>query len=77
MTRDSDQEWRPITEPPDRNGYVLLAITHHNIPQVVQGFYQICQGIPRYKEETYGGRGVQVTHWMPMPKHPYAREGRA
>lgn len=67
-------EWKPITEPPEKSGYVLLACTHHNIPVVLMGFCKIHQdGRPSYHEDTYNGNGIHITHWMPKPKHPYEK----
>ncbi len=64
-------EWKPVSKPPEKSGYVLLAGTHHNIPSVMYGFAKIySDGTVGYKEETYMGRGVTLTHWMPLPRHP-------
>jgi hypothetical protein len=68
-------KWKPITDPPKKSGYVLLAITHHNIPMVLMGFCKLCRGeLPVYKEEIYHGTGVAITHWADVPNHPYADE---
>ena len=66
--------WRTINDPPSENGYVLLAITHHNIPMVVMGHCMIIGGHPRYKEEVYHGNSVIITHWMELPKHPFEKD---
>jgi hypothetical protein len=67
-------EWKPINEPPEQSGYVLIAGSHHNIPMVMEGFCKIHQdGMPTYSENTYSGNGVVITHWMPLPKHPYKK----
>jgi len=66
-------EWRLLNDPPEQNGYVLLAITHHNIPMVLEGFCKIREDGARFTEQTYNGNGVAITHWMPLPKHPYIK----
>jgi hypothetical protein len=73
--KNPETRWNPITKPPKENGYVLLAITHHNIPMVLMGFCQIRKGgVPVFKEEVYHGSGVAITHWMALPPHPSATE---
>lgn len=62
-------EWKPLSEQPGKSGYVLLAITHHRIPMVVRGHYK--SSADKFSEDVYNGRGVAITHWMPLPKHPY------
>ena len=65
-------EWFPVTEPPEQSGYVLLAITHHNIPMVLMGFCKLrSDGPPVFKEETYSGNGVAISHWAKRPEHPW------
>jgi hypothetical protein len=67
--------WKPITEPPAKNCYVLLACTHHRIPIVLYGFCRVLgDGTARYTEDIYHGQGVAITHWMPLPRHPFAEE---
>jgi hypothetical protein len=64
-------QWNPVTKPPKGNGYVLLAITHQNIPMVLMGFCRIRKGeAPEFKEEVYHGSGVAITHWAALPPHP-------
>jgi hypothetical protein len=66
-------QWNPITKPPKESGYVLLAMTHHNIPMVIEGFCKIHKGgYPVFKEDVYRGSGVAITHWAAMPTHPHA-----
>ncbi|MDR1073780.1 MAG: hypothetical protein LBL45_08920 [Treponema sp.] len=65
-------QWTPGTKPPNKNGYILLAITHHSIPMVLMGFCRIRKGeVPEFKEEVYHGSGVAITHWAALPPHPY------
>ena len=70
-------KWQLVTEPPAKSGYVLLAGTHHRIPCVLYGFCKVFRdGTVRFTEDTYRGRGVVITHWLPLPEHPLAtREG--
>jgi hypothetical protein len=70
-----DIQWNPVTKPPKESGYVLLAITHHNIPMVLMGFCKILKGeAPVFKEDVYNGTGVAITHWAAVPPHPYAEK---
>ena len=67
-------DWRPITEPPEKSGYVLLAAYHHRIPKVMYGFCKVyADNRAIFSEEFYHGRGLVITHWMPLPKHPMER----
>jgi hypothetical protein len=66
-------QWKPVTNPPKESGYVLLAITHHDIPNVIMGFCKKHkEGPPVFKEDVYHGSGVAITHWAAMPTHPCA-----
>ena len=64
-------EWRSISNPPDKNGYVLLALTHHNVPAVLMGFCRRRGVEAHFSEETYYGSGVIITHWAEVPLHPW------
>ena len=71
------QRWKPITEPPEKSGYVLIAGTHHRMPVVLMGFCKIYKdGNATFSEDVYHGNGVQITHWMPKPRHPWEKEER-
>ena len=69
-------KWRSVTEPPEKNCYVLLACLHHKtIPTVLYGFCKISpDGAARFSEQIYHGQGLSITHWMPLPKHPLDKE---
>ena len=65
-------EWFPVTESPEQSGYVLLAITHHNIPIVLMGFCRVREEDPPvFTEETFSGKGVNISHWAKKPEHPW------
>lgn len=66
-----ETQWKPITEPPEQSGYVLIACYHHRLPKVLEGFCKVYgDGKAIFTENTYHGQGVNITHWMPLPKHP-------
>jgi hypothetical protein len=68
------ESWKPLSDPPSESGYILLACQHHDIPVVLMGHCLIGEsGIPRFRENTYNGNGLRITHWMPLPKHPYEK----
>jgi len=61
-------EWKSITEPPLTAGYVLLAITHNNIPAVIMGHYKKYSG---FTNETYDSGGhTQYYYWAAKPVSP-------
>jgi hypothetical protein len=61
----TEKQWKPINEPPTKSGYVLLAIYHHQLPMVIEGFCKVhSDGRAVFSEQTYYGNGVQITHWM-------------
>lgn len=63
--------WRPISDPPTKSGYVLLAVTHHQVPMVLMGHCKIRKNdYPYFSEDVYRGNGVAITHWAEVPKHP-------
>ena len=67
-------DWKPITEPPDKSGYVLVAGYHYRIPKVLYGFCKVNSGGVSFKESTYNGQGMIISHWMPLPKYPDIRD---
>lgn len=70
-----NDEWRPIAEPPEKSGYVLLAAYHHRtIPRVLYGFCKVTDEGARFSPERYVS-GIVITHWMPLPKHPVRTRG--
>jgi hypothetical protein len=65
-------KWHLMSDPPKESNYVLLAITHHNIPEVVMGHCKLRPGSwPLFTEPFYSGVGVQMHYWAEMPKHPF------
>ena len=65
--------WKPVTEPPEKSGYVLIAGYHHGVPKVLYGYCRSRSGSGEsayFKEDTYHGQGMAITHWMPLPEHP-------
>jgi len=67
-------DWKPITEPPAKSGRILVACMHHRIPMVLEGHCKLTASGPVYSENTYHGQGIAITHWMPLPMHPYAEQ---
>ena len=65
-------EWKSISEPPKRNGYVLLAVMHHGIPYILMGHCNFRNGSPDYKQDVFNS-GVTITHWAKLPKHPLGK----
>ena len=64
-------KWRSINDPPKESGYVLLAITHHDIQMVVYGHCLLRrEGLPRFTEPFYSGYGVKMYYWAELPKFP-------
>ncbi len=63
--------WRPITEPPDRNGYVLVAGYHHRtIPVVSLGHAKVHRDSGPTFTALEHERNMIITHWQPLPEHP-------
>jgi hypothetical protein len=66
-------KWHSLQDPPKENGYVLLAIEHHDIPMVVMAHYK--EGVG-FKEEVYSGHGVQKNFWTEIPENPLGEDWR-
>jgi len=76
MVTMASRRWRSIADPPEKSGNVLLACTIHGIPAVLWGFCRVySDGRARFTEDIQRGRGVAITHWMPLPEHPCVRVG--
>jgi hypothetical protein len=64
--------WKPIAEPPENSGYVLVAATNFGELVVLRGYCLIHQlnGRAIFRADVYSDPGIQITHWMPLPTHP-------
>ena len=61
-------QWHPMMELPETPGYILLAIRHNNLNDVVMGHYNSLRG---FRCNTYQqGVNTQFCYWAYMPKHP-------
>lgn len=63
-------EWKPISEPPEKSGYVLIACTYHGKPVVLAGFCTVYHDGSAIFREPYTGQSIVITHWMPLPNDP-------
>lgn len=58
--------WHNIEEKPEGNQYVLLAIMHNGLPNVIMGHYNSGS----FREDTYNGKGCTYKYWAYKPKSP-------
>lgn len=64
--------WQPMTQAPKTSGYILLAIKHNNLNDVVMGHYSRHRG---FQCATYPqGVNTQFCYWAYMPEHPDGEE---
>lgn len=59
--------WYPISEKPESNRYVLLAIQHNQVPDVIMGFFNMASG---FRDDIYQGKGCTYLYWTYKPKSP-------
>lgn len=65
-------EWHPMSEIPQKSGYILLAIRHNNLNDVVMGHWSTLKG---FQSNIYpASSNTFYTHWAYMPKHPEGEE---
>lgn len=61
-------EFYPMTKPPEKPGYILLAIKHNNLNDVVMGHWSKLKG---FQCATYPAQANTVyCYWAYMPEHP-------
>lgn len=70
--KTTELEWRPITEKPKTQGYVLLAIKHNNLNSVIMGHYS--HGC--FRDAVYANMGnTQYEYWAEA-LHPDGEDWR-
>lgn len=67
---DETIQWHPVTIHPEGNQYVLLAILHNGLPDVVMGHYHTSA----FHEEIYNGKGCTYQYWATKPKSPLLQQ---
>lgn len=60
--------WHLISIPPKKSGYILLAIRHNNLPDVVMGHYSKLRGFSC--KEYPQGVNTHFEYWAYKPEHP-------
>lgn len=60
--------WHPMVQTPEKSGYILLAIRHNNLNDVVMGHYSKLRGF--HCKEYPQGVNTQFCYWAYKPEHP-------
>lgn len=71
MITNPDMKWIPVTERlPDEQGTYIVALYMRSRKRKYSDSANFDPVIKRWRTHLFWGKGMKITHWMPLPEPP-------